>query len=210
MTAERVSSTQTALDEMVAGIAGRKQDKATQLTPVGTEKRTMADNPHDPALAFPYDNPEMTQQAVRDALKLVGDLKHHLDFVGKGLIELARAYGLPEEGIPAPRVPVTVSVIRPVSAATLVEVGHDPKTAIAMASADQERFEEEMARKAAAAQAATFDAAPVNTYGTPEEPKGDGWECPTHGADDLIVLTSRRRGRQYRACKVADCGKFEP
>ena len=58
-------------------------------------------------------------------------------------------------------------------------------------------FPAEFAAKSAAAQAATFsDASPPDT----------GWQCPTHGYENLVILTSRR-GRRYQSCK--SCEEFE-
>lgn len=34
------------------------------------------------------------------------------------------------------------------------------------------------------------------------------WECPAHGAANLVTLTSRM-GRVYRSCTVSECEEFE-
>lgn len=60
--------------------------------------------------------------------------------------------------------------------------------------------------QAARAAAAEPDATPQSVMAAA---MAAGWQCPEHPDQPVIIKTSPRRGRQYHACSVADCGEFE-
>lgn len=67
----RAEATAAVLDEMVAGIMGAKADKATRLTPVGTETARL---PRTPA-PFPNDHPqEVVEQQIVEIERVAQNL----------------------------------------------------------------------------------------------------------------------------------------
>lgn len=198
-------TTQSALDEMVAAVRNRKD--ATQasagLTPVGTEKKGPLDGSY-PGLAFPYDDADMMQAAIKHGLELVGQAKAELDFVGKGLIDLAKEFGLGDDGSGPSWGSrglrgTSTSVDKARESASAQQAREREADARAADRDSQEEFQNRLAEQAAAAQAATFGDAPAEVT---------GWQCPDHGDDNLVMLTSRKN-RKYAACKVAGCVQFE-
>ncbi len=183
------SGMQEVLDMMTTGISERKKAKAATLTPVGTEKGGPLDGEH--RVAFPYDGADVIQQAIKQGLEEVGKAKYHLDFVGQGLLELAKLYGLPE------------TRTAPADEAKSAEAEQKQREH----EADQRHFERQLAEKAAAAQAAVFADVPAEERPGTTAPVTK-WVCPTHGADKVKVLTSRK-GRVYGACEVSGCSEFE-
>lgn len=207
MTQISAEGTQSALDEMVAGIRGRKVDAV--LTPVGTEKNGPLDGRH-PQAPFPFDDADMIRGAIRDGYKALADLKYQIDFIGTGLVTLATIYGMTDEQrLDAQKhadtlvaatnhlAEQTQVAAAKVVADSTVEGGEDPD------------FATEFAAKAKAAQDATFkpfeEPKPETVEG---DAAADGWQCTEHGTEHLTVLTSRK-GRKYRACNAPDCKQFE-
>ena len=190
------------LDDMTKGISEAKALKSTKLTPVGAENE-----PTKPSLAgrheapFPYDDSDMTQGAIRDGLKVLALLQTHVDFIGKGLIELAKLYGIdPDQSpinMPARQVDRT---IRPIQIDPL-----GPDGANAAPVQESEDFSERYKAQQAAAQADVF-AAPTNIMPSPDR---SGWTCPVHGDVALVELESKRTKRKYRSCKATNCLEFE-
>lgn len=181
--------TQSVLDQMTGGIAGRKSDKATQLTPVGMERKPVL--PNDLPGQF------MSSEALADAAKdlrvksrLLYDIANSIDTL------VGQVFGHTEE--PEPEVAVDTKAVEQAADAAhraRQEPEQDP-------GQDGSDFATTFARKSAAAQAAAFAQAdePVET-----EPVETAWACPEHGFDNIRILTSRK-GRSYPACS---CGEFQ-
>lgn len=186
-----MTGTQSVLDQMAAGIMGRKQEKAATLTPVGLEA------PAKPAIAevkgdiFPHDGGIQSQ--IIFSAKIIREnlfqMRSQLDGMEDCLQSIEREVGL-RDALPALS---AKPVEAPLVEAPLVE----------------ESFEEKYAAQQADAQAQAFGSAndapvvpPVSTSGN----LSSGWECPTHGSDSLTTLTSRK-GRKYRSC--IGCDQFE-
>jgi hypothetical protein len=75
-TIDKAAATANVLDEMTSGIMGRKADKATKLTPVGTERRL----PMLPHATFPNDHPqEIIEAAIREMRRQSGYLSEGAD-----------------------------------------------------------------------------------------------------------------------------------
>lgn len=68
-----------------------------------------------------------------------------------------------------------------------------------------ESFQDRMARLSEEAKTATFTHADAPNF---SEPETDGWKCPTH--KQAMTKTSARRNRDYQACPVSGCAKYEP
>ena len=191
-----MSDTKSVLDQMTAGIMGRKELKATQLTPVGQEipKRepSFADATGD---QFEYER-GMREQIIHSGAIIRKEL---------ATIELCLQSIERQAGVPLTEPPVTTitSAVNAAAEAT--------KQAEKKADTETEKFQASFAAKAAAAQKAAFVGlddpgeapAPVVVAAAPAD---GGWQCPTHGTDALTNLESRK-GRKYRACIT--CNQFE-
>jgi hypothetical protein len=186
------------LDQMTAGVIERKAQRGTTLTPVGTEKG----GPLAPTLPKDLPGLFMSSEALTEAAKTLREK-------AATLIEAADAIDVLVAGKAGASAPAPV--VRDTQKAQEREA--DARVMAAVASGDTENIPnyEELQK---AAQAHVFGDAPSEKpepTGRPavETAEGPGWECPDHGAEALVVLTSKRRNRKYRACKVADCGLFE-
>ena len=77
-------------------------------------------------------------------------------------------------------------------------------------AADQAHFDRKQEELRAKAAASVYEPEPEPAPFTPE-PKQKAlptWACPTHGADKVKLLTSRK-GRSYGVCSVSGCEEFE-
>lgn len=196
--------TDTVLARMTAGIAreaavvmARKGSAAAKLTPVeGESAQTVAEIA---GLAVPKDIPgallarEGMEAAVIDLRRLAGDL-------------LAAAHGI-EVLLGVPAAVAEDAVKRAVTDDVLAKKEEVRRAEDRVAAADGDAraakrvdeatdFDAKLAAKAAAAQAATFEA--------------DGWACPDHGSQRLVTLTATKSKRVYAACAVGECEEFEP
>lgn len=72
----------------------------------------------------------------------------------------------------------------------------------------EEPFNERMTRLQQEAQAATFGNVTPTVTSAPAA-TGDGWSCPDHGNDHIVVKTSPRRGVEFRKCVAEGCHNFE-
>jgi hypothetical protein len=172
-----MTDSQAAFDIMAAEVTDRKEARAAILTPVEGERSPLALPAADGA--FPFDSPD--QAVTQVALQLRRE--------ATTLIAVADA-------LDALHGADTQTAIAP-PAQPAPPVQPDP-----MFDSPQAEFERKLAAKTAAAQAEVFKAADESE--DPPAPAG-GWTCPTHGADTLKQLTSRK-GRAYLTCA---CGEFE-
>ena len=189
-----------ALDEMVAKTVSRKQDKATRLTPVGTEK--MAALPVVQAV-FPNDLPTMYM-----AGETLGDVALTLRKQAIALVQVADAIDAmlaPETRRNPPDSPVDTARAerkeqeRAADAAALERMAEGKP----VPTVDREEtFDDAFRAMQVAAQAATFRDDP----GEATPIRSSKWECPEHGAQGLQPLESAK-GRKYLACTL--CTKFE-
>lgn len=196
---------QNVLDQMVKGVTERKLAEGANLTRVGTERPTSIASGQPmpspvPDAPFPYDFPEQTVRQTISQLRreanTINAVAENLERAMNGTREVVPLKSVNgrevnenivlavEEGDPGD----TVVKLAPVKGVTTV----DPADFVAV---EQGIFEEQMAAKAAAAQAEVFGAV------------DDGWKCPTHGAASIIEKTSARTARKYRAC--TECKEFE-
>lgn len=197
-----VRDMQSVLDEMTAGIRQQKTGvaKAAGLTPVGLEKGGPLDGAH-PGAGFKYDDAQFTQQAVTEGLEVIATLERNVQFVREGLEALSLLYGAraAEPGALGSRVDSDAEAQR-----------NRNREADIKAEAFKAKWEEQKR----AAQAAAFSPAPALTTLDVISPvtivvqPGTGWECPKHGLEKVVGLTSRLE-RKYRACRVAGCQEFE-
>lgn len=162
MPTPKTEAIQGAFDTMAAGIADRKADRATALTPVGIE----GGGPLDAAEAKGM---LILLHGVQDSLMMLMAITDRLE---KTIVDASLAGKLPERKTvmnvtEAQRPPV---IIDEAGSATLDEV---------------KDFVQTFAAKAAAAQAAVFSDAP-----SVREP--DVWACPDHGTDNVVTLVSRK------------------
>lgn len=184
---DRKAATAAVLDDMVAGIMGKKAEKAAKLTPVGTE-----------ASKFPRDVPGQLMAA--EEMKAIAT---HLRNNAATLIEIANGLdvltGEPSAVIEDAKRRMEVEqrlkereADRRVADAAAAEAG-DKRAQVRVAAAveDEESFADRQRRIADEAQRAIF-----------------GWSCPTHGNDQVLDRTSPK-GRQYRVCAVPNCKEFE-
>ncbi len=185
-----MSDTQNVLDAMTASIMGMKQEKATQLTPVGMEsnvRSTFLDAKGD---IFPHD--EGIQSQVIHSSKIIREnlfqMQAQLAGIESCLLSIEREAGLAE---PLPP-------ISPPPEEKAPDIGPSFEEKFAAQQADAQR-------QAFAAAFAVLDAAPVAT--TPPVTSG-AWTCPEHGDKHLVTLTSRK-GRKYGVCSLAACPEFE-
>lgn len=189
--AASVESTKSVLDQMTAGIMGRKATAAARLTPVGGEVPVAHALPRTPA-AFPNDQP---QEVVEGTIIILERQITHLQEVVTALRGLASR--------PAENEPVDLDEQRRARERAADErVAHLTAVANGQAAAVDkeereaaEQFKTDFAAKAAAAQTATF---------TRQAPVADGWVCPEHA---VAVVKTSRKGREYRACP--SCDEFE-
>jgi hypothetical protein len=208
------------LDDMTKGITEAKALKSTKLTPVGVESE-----PTKPSLAgrhnapFPYDDSDMTQGAIRDGLKVLTQLYAHLDFVKAGLEALAETYGMtaiaptimPKRADPTDRPVIGGTGKDPEKDGGTTAVSSESAIFSESAGSEADKFAASFADKQRRAQADAFAAADdeaPDTYLAPALVES-GWECPVHGATNLVVLTSKRTQRKYRSCTVTGCMNFE-
>jgi hypothetical protein len=182
-----MTDTQSVLDQMTAGIMGRKQEKATSLTPVGMERPTILDAKGD---VFPHDGGIGSQ--ILHSARLI---RAELAGIESCLRSIEREAGLTEGGPPV--------------------VIHDPKEAARLAvhaeeQAKEASFKERFAKQQVDAQSQVFVVSdePVPIAPAPVAPGNvtEGWICPVHGHKNLTTLTSRK-GRQYKSC--VGCDQFE-
>jgi len=179
-----MSDTQSVLDLMTAGIMGMKQDKASQLTPVGMEKPppTIADARGD---VFPHDG-GLQSQIVFSA-KIIRENLFQMQAQLTGMEDCLQSIER-EAGLREPLSP-TVNPAAPDTLDTLLT------------------FEEKFAAQQADAQAQAFKAADEVKASEPQPAQpSSGWVCPEHGDSHLTTLTSRK-GRQYKSC--VGCSQFE-
>jgi hypothetical protein len=177
------------LDQMVAGTGQQKRDKAATLTPVGTEKG----GPLDPHFGVPRlpEVPEvfLTQEAIGDIAK---DLRRQAGVLLDVADGLDRHLGREAH-----------TIIRSSEAPSPDEVRAAQKELEKAADAAAQ-FAAQFSAQQAEAQAAVFQPAPEAEAASGGSTSG--WTCPTHGADFLNQLTSRK-GRKYLACE--SCTEFE-
>ena len=180
------------------------------LTPVGVEKSKAPltlrnDTP------FPYDDPQTVQNALRAALRALAEVQQHIDHVGKGVITLARLYGLDEDVAPEFDLAADKALAQSVGPSASPRM----RTAAIAAAERVEPFTDRMSRLSAEAQAAAFkgDLVPAakEVFGDDllPTPTGETWQCPTHGRGNLKEMTARRSKRTYLSCTVTGCGLFE-
>lgn len=170
--------TQNVLDEMVAGITGAKSDKATKLTPVGSERRLPRTSS-----PFPNDDPQqVVEQAVADLRRQIKHLTEAADALER---EVLGREPSPVEEAGAVKAAEREADARHAVADSAVEGGEDP-----------EPFSARLARLSAEAQASVF-----TTRDAESDPAPPSWQCPKHGLDKIVTLTSRK-GRNYLACAV--------
>lgn len=195
-----MTTTQDALNRMTADISKRKGDKDATLTPVGIEKGGPLDGRH-PGAPFPYDDAQTVHGAIRQGLRVVDEAAQHLGHVRTGLVQLAALYGA-DSDVPAP---YATLVSEAVASRRDSEKAHEEWL-------EEWRAKQQDAQAQAFGQPTLLDEAkrifgddlvvpvPVTTEG--------GWACPDHALEDVVALTSRK-GRKYRACRVASCRQFE-
>ena len=179
-----MSDTQSVLDQMTAGIMGRKQEKATGLTPVGMEKPL-------PAIAeargdvFPHDGG--IQGQIVFSAKIIREQLFQMQAQLAGMEDCLQSIER-EAGLREP-LPVAVYVGTVIEAADI-----------------QPTFEEKFAAQQADAQAQAFktpeEVPPESTSRTPSS----GWACPEHGPSNVVGLMSKK-GRPYHKCTL--CSEFE-
>jgi hypothetical protein len=174
-----MSDTQSVLDQMTAGIMGRKQEKATSLTPVGMERPTIATVKGD---IFPHDGGIQSQ--IAHSAKIIREnifqMQAQLAGMEDCLQSIEREAGLRD---PLPE------IANPAAADTL-------DTLLT--------FEEKFAAQQTDAQAQAFSTTqPMPVAPTSSTPMG--WACPEHG-DNVIELRSKK-GRAYHKCRM--CTEFE-
>jgi hypothetical protein len=170
-----MTDTQSVLDQMTAGIMGRKQERATSLTPVGMERPAITAVKGD---TFPYDG-GIGEQIIHSA-KLI---RSELASIEACLRSIERESGVTEGGPPPLVVDQKEASRQAVRAAEQVK--------------DNE-FKERFAKQQADAQSQVFvvsDAPPDNIR--------QGWICPSHGDSNVVGLKSKR-GRDYRKCTLCE------
>lgn len=188
---DKIKATANVLEAMVAEVSTTKPQRGTRLTPVGAEK-LIASIPVVEALprtpqSFPNDQPqEVVEGVVAELQRQIG----HLQEVVAALLSLTGRDPLLTTPPPDPKAAEAVA-----DAAHLARVAAGKEPAVDKVEAD---FATEFAAKQAAAQAATFKAAPA---------VADGWVCPEHGG---FVDTTSPRGREFRRCdQHPACKQFE-
>jgi len=199
-----MSETQSVLDGMTKSITDRKQTRGTKLTPVAGE------TPIEPPVGipigttyysanYPWDQPAPAVQQVIIALRMrLKDWTVRMDelyrrctddlaYLEEGLRELERVAGLQEGG------PKPPSVFR-----------EDGPTAMSRRKeSEADQWVKEYEAKCKEAQEQVF----IDLDDGPEPETGTGgWVCPTHGAEHVEILKSRK-GRVYGSCRY--CGEFE-
>lgn len=189
-----MSSTQSVLDSMTAGILDRKAGKTASagLTPVAGERA-----PAPPTI--PHDLPGnfMAAEGIRDAAK---DLRAHAALLLSVADSLDLLTGMPTVQQVDPTVLVEEARKR-------AEREADARVAAAnaaRATTTTNDFAVQFAEKQEAAQRAVFspdaDKPPVSGSAAA------GWACPVHGPSATQEKTSRK-GRTYRVC--SRCLEFE-
>lgn len=191
-----MGSTQGVLDTMTAGIMGTKANKATSLTPVGSEKG----GPLAGAV-LPNDVPGqfLSNELLADiSARLKADAAALL-VVANGLDVLLGVDG-PVAEHEAKEAAVSVKAAEREAdrqAADRAKAAEGDKQA-----AERVAFAAKFNAQAEAAKASAFRAADAPAEGTAAEI----WSCPAHGTAFVTTLTSRW-GRTYRAC--TNCKEFE-
>lgn len=177
------------LQDMTKGITGQKAAKASKLTPVAGETSTTIEQmaaaliPDVPGGVF------LAAEAVHDIAKDLRAQAATLIAVADGLDKYKPDY------LKEPEAPPKVGKVE----ARLA--GSDPEPEVTPV----EKFAEDFAAKAAAAQAAVFTSLDDGAAEDEPTPATGGWVCPEHGAA-VRELTSRK-GRKYLACTL--CDEFE-
>jgi hypothetical protein len=185
---------------MTAGILQRKENKATQLTPVGMERGgSFATNPH---VVFPWDRPaEAVQQEIVGIRLQLERWKKQADEARDGIY---RSAGYIEDGLRQVESALEIPVGGPVIG-TVTKV--DEAVAVQRAKDEAaDKWAKEYEAKARAAQEQVFVELDDPPASTPVVAGEAGWVCPKHGDEELRVLKSRK-GRVYRTCMK--CEEFE-
>lgn len=194
------------LDDMTKGITQRKAEAAgPRLTPVGVEGNVK------PSLGIP-DVPEvfLTNEAVKDIAR---DLRRQADILvtaANGLDNLTKE----PTGEKADTKTAAKDAVK--EAEKAADAKHKAKQELPEVDIEGDNegteFDKRFADLKAEAIAAFFTSSDAEPEPTPESPTitpaTGGWECPVHGAKSLKQLTSRAQ-REYMACQVAGCKKFE-
>jgi hypothetical protein len=186
-----VTDTQSVLDQMTAGIMGRKQERATSLTPVGMEKP-------QPAIAevrgdvFPHDSGIQAQ--IIFSAKIIRENLFQMQAQLAGMEDCLRSIER-EVGLADPLPPIVpIDAVKDAFAPLPVLADRIPEPT----------FEEKFAAQQTDAQAQAFSTTqPMPVAPTSSTPMG--WACPEHG-DNVIELRSKK-GRAYHKCRM--CTEFE-
>jgi|GEM_PF-3295399 len=181
------------LDEMTKGITDRKAAATgPKLTPVGLEASGTK-----PSLALPQDTGLfMSNEALHVHAQSLRAFSADAIAIAEGIdLMVAAAVGK--------SVPVLDPKVVAAAELKVAEKLSDEK-------AKGRDFAKDFAKLQAEAEAAVYTSsdAVAEEPAAPAAPAGDGWVCPTHGADTIKQLRSRK-GREYAACQTAGCGQFE-
>lgn len=190
-----MSSTQSVLDAMTAGIMGAKANKATGLTPVGSEKGGPL------AGALPSDVPGvlMSNEALTDiSSKLKADAATMLA-IANGIDILLGIEGPTQDHKDQ----------QAAQARKLAEREADRKADDRTKAAEGNKgaatrveFAEKFEAQQKAAQASVFK----NADASVERRQGE-WSCSTHTEPPVRLLS--RKGRSYLMCSQVGCEEFE-
>lgn len=193
------------LAKLTADVMAEKKVAARTLTPVEGEVRPSIKPAPEKAAApipdvallkgdiFPYDG-GISEQAVfsiRNIRDNLSKITQYGAMIEECLQSIEREVGLHVGGIPK----------REPGAPTAEE----------LAQKEKEKFADDLAAKAKAAQAQVFTepsgeaVALAEDMGEDESEEADGWTCPDHGK--AIDKVSAKSGRTFRACP--DCKLFE-
>lgn len=166
-----MADTQSVLDQMTAGIVGRKAAKSAGLTPTpGEVAASSSAVPARIAASFPNDHP---REAIEQAIGLI---RLEVAHVLSALDAIESVLGTVRAPSPAPVADVKAQ-----------EREADERAA-EYAAQQKAEFAASIAQKAREAQESVFGPTP-----------DAGWKCPKHG-DAKITNETSRRGRKYRKC----------
>lgn len=185
----------SALDDMTKGIMETKATKAVKLTPVkGESGTTIAGYGVAIPAAFPFDDPVMFIQALKDA-------RIEFAFITRGIDAMLTGFGVDLSTLPGGSVVGSQPAPDPIKAR---EQAADATAAVRQAVITEKLQGE--AQRAAVFAAADDDGteAPVVSDATPRS----GWTCSDHPSATSTQLTSGK-GRVYRQCDVEGCDEFE-
>lgn len=159
---DKTAATASVLEQMTAGVMGRKTEKAAMLSPVGAERGPL---PERTNASFPNDHPlEVVSAALRNMRREIASIVEALDAI---------------EALNGGPVEVPLD-----SAATVAAVKADEKAA-------DSKFAVDFTAKQAAAQAAVYRDAEAEPASPTVAVADGGWECPAHGAN-VKQVTSRK------------------